>query len=344
MLNMYKLLIIIISVSLILFFWPPKYYYGKKSDHFDGTKFFDPNIKHKPSFWKFLKWKVLDSKANWPDSVDSINSIPQNRVYGNKIVVTNVGHTTFLIQTQGINILTDPVWSQRASPVSWAGPKRVSTPGIIFDDLPDIDVIWISHNHYDHLDLKTIEKLWKKYKPKIITPLGNDTIIKNYNPDIDVEAYDWGDSVEITKTIKMHLSPMQHWSARGLFDHNRALWAAVTIETPAGNIYFVGDSGYGTGRYFKQDYKKFGSYLLAILPMGAYEPRNFMKYQHMNPEEMVKAHIDLNAKNTIPCHYDVFQLTNEPFTDAIIKLKNAMKKHNINNIHVLNIGEVWTNN
>lgn len=317
-----------------------QYYKGPKSHNFDGTHFYGPEYRKNNNFWEFLKWQFSGKSIPWPKKVEVKHyAIPDSQVNGGTIKITNVGHVTFLIQTQGVNILTDPVWSNRASPFSFIGPKRIIDPGVKFENLPKIDVVWISHNHYDHLDLRTIDKLWKKFKPRIITPLGNDTIIKSYNKDIKVEAYDWYDKVSITQDVTLHLSPMHHWSARGLFDRNKALWSALTIETSAGNIYFVGDSGYGNGRYFKNDYKKFGPYRVALLPMGAYEPRWFMKHSHMNPEEFILAHIDLNRPLTIPSHYDVFKLTDEARGDALIKLAEAKKKHSINNnIKILEVG------
>lgn len=316
------------------------YYNGEKSDHFDGKRFFDPEVRDEKKFSSFLKWQLTKKSFPWPERVDVESyNVPPQRIYGNNLRLTNVGHVTFLIQTQGINILTDPVWSERASPVTFAGPKRVIDPGIKFEDLPPIDVIWVSHNHYDHLDLSTIERLWQSHKPRIITPLGNDTIIKSINQEISVEAYDWEDSIVINENVKLHLSPMQHWSSRKIFDRNKALWAALTIETKGGNIYFIGDSGYGNGRYFKRDKEKFGEYRLALMPMGAYEPRWFMKYAHMNPEEFVLSHIDLGKPFSIPSHYDVFKLTDEARGAASIALKEAMQKYKVSNIKELKVGE-----
>lgn len=298
----------------------------KVSDHFDGIRFFDPELNSNKNFLDFLKWRLTSKSSNWPDKI--INNqldIPPSRVMGHDLRVSYVGHVTFLLQTNGINILTDPVWSDRASPVSFAGPKRVKDPGIKFENLPPIDVVWVSHNHYDHLDLATLDMLWEKHKPRIITPLGNDKIIRKHNSQIEVEVYDWKEKVVINDHINFHIEPMQHWSARGLFDKNKALWAALNIETKSGNIYFVGDSGYGEGRYFKRAKEKFGKFRLALLPMGAYEPRWFMKYAHMNPEDMIRAHIDLGKPFTIPSHYDVFKLTDEPMGESLINLEKAKK-------------------
>lgn len=318
-------LIAIVLFAYFLFSYT-NYYNGKISNHFDGNRFFDPEFNNNKNFLDFLKWRFTEKSSIWPEKVQNNQfDLPPERVMGSDLRVSYVGHVTFLIQTQGLNILTDPVWSERASPVSFAGPKRVLEPGIKFEHLPPIDLVWISHNHYDHLDLKTIEFLWEKHKPRIITPLGNDTIITNYNPNIKVEAYDWGEQVIISNDVKFHIEPMQHWSARGMFDRNKALWAALNIETKSGNIYFVGDSGYGNGRYFKKAKEKFGNFRLALLPMGAYAPRWFMQYAHMNPEDMVKAYIDLGKPFTIPSHYDVFKLTDEPRGEALIHLEKARK-------------------
>lgn len=318
-----------------------KYYDGDISDHFDGKRFFDPTYERDRGAFDFLKWQFSREKNYWPsDKLADSNSIPPKRVDGSELLVTNVGHVTYLIQTEGLNILTDPVWSERASPVSFAGPKRVVSPGIKFEDLPPIDIVLISHNHYDHLDLDTIHKLWLNHKPKIITPLGNDTIIKSKDKAIEVEAYDWGDKIIISEDITINLDPMQHWSARGIFDRNKALWAAFTIQTPNGNIYFVGDSGYGKGEHFKNARNKYGSFRLALLPIGAYNPRWFMSFAHMNPEEAVLAYIDLGEPHFIPGHYDVFKLTDEPYGEALKLLEEASIKYNTGlNIKPLKIGE-----
>lgn len=307
-----------------------KYYKGKPSTHFNGIKFFDPEANFKKTFWDVLKWHFTRKPSAWPDKVPlEVFDVPPKRVMGSELRISNVGHVTFLIQTEGLNILTDPVWSERVSPFQFVGPKRVIAPGIKFEDLPPIDVVWVSHNHYDHLDLETLDRLWKAHKPRIMVPLGNETIIKKYNPKIAVEAFDWGEKVTVGDKLSFHFEPMQHWSARGLLDRNKALWAALNIKTPAGNIYFIGDSGYGEGRYFKKAKEKFGQFRVALLPMGAYEPRWFMKYAHMNPEDMVKAYIDLGEPFTIPSHYDVFKLTDEPWGSSLADLEKAKEKLNV---------------
>ena len=163
-----------------------------------------------------------------------------------------VGHASWLIQTAGLNILVDPVWSERASPFTWAGPKRHNDPGIAFEALPKIDIVLVSHGHYDHLDIATLSKLSAKFSPRVITPLGNDVTMRAADSAIRAEAFDWQDRVELGNGVAVTLVPTRHWSARGLFDRNKALWASFVLETPAGKIYIVCDSGYGDGRHFRR--------------------------------------------------------------------------------------------
>ncbi len=159
---------------------------------------------------------------------------PPPQVNGGKVRLSYVGHVSWLIQTAGLNILIDPVWSERASPVSFAGPKRVNDPGIPFDNLPPIDVVLVSHGHYDHLDVRTLSKLSAKFSPRVITPLGNDVTMKSSDGAIRAEAFDWNDRVEIGNGVAVSLVATRHWTARGLFDRNKALWASFVLETPAG--------------------------------------------------------------------------------------------------------------
>ncbi len=200
-----------------------------------------------------------------------------------------VGHASWLIQTAGQNILVDPVWSERASPFSFAGPKRHNDPGIAFDALPPIDAVLVSHGHYDHLDVATLSRLAAKFSPRVITPLGNDVTMRAADSAIRAEAFDWHDRVDLGNGLAVTLVSTRHWSARGLFDRNKALWASFVLETPAGKIYIVCDSGYGSGVHFRRVREAHGPLRAAILPIGAYEPRWFMKDQHMNPEDAVKA-------------------------------------------------------
>lgn len=320
------------------------YYTGPVSDHFDGQRFFNPGKPLEKSFGRFLKWRLTGERKPWPPYRDLAQyDSPPTRVEGDELRVSMVGHATLLIQTNGLNILTDPIWSERASPLSWLGPKRIVPPGIRFAELPPIDVVLISHNHYDHLDLETISRLWRRYKPRIIVPLGNDWIIHHHDDTIRSESYDWGDEVRISDQVTIALEPMHHWSAWSTGDHNEALWAAFIISTPGGNIYFVGDSGYGAGDYFRAAQQKYREFRLALLPIGAYTPRWFMAYGHMDPREAVLAFHELGEPWVVPTHYQVFPLADDGYDDPMKDLARVLSGDRAaeKSFHPLLPGEAW---
>jgi L-ascorbate metabolism protein UlaG (beta-lactamase superfamily) len=234
-----------------------------------------------------------------------------------------------LIQTGGLNILVDPVWSIRASPFSFAGPKRHNDPGIAFEALPKIDVVLVSHGHYDHLDVATLSQLAAKFSPRVITPLGNDVTMRDADDKIRSQAFDWHQRVELGDGVAVTLVPTRHWSARGLFDRNKALWASFVLETPVGKLYVVCDSGYGEGRHFRRVAEAHGPFRLAILPIGAYEPRWFMKDQHMNPSDAVKALADCGAARALAHHHGTFQLTDEAIDAPVEALSAALDEAKI---------------
>jgi L-ascorbate metabolism protein UlaG (beta-lactamase superfamily) len=290
------------------------YYSGPVSDHFDGQKFFNPGGDGPRSFSDFLKWQFGERAAEWPPSLPSPHPAdrPPARVLGADLRVTFIGHASFLLQTGGLNILLDPHFSERASPVSFAGPRRVNPPGIAFDDLPKIDCVLVSHNHYDHLDTATLHRLWDRDRPRIITPLGNDTIIREGRPDVAVTAGDWGDRLTLGEGVTITLEPAQHWSARGMFDRLHALWCSFVIESAWGKCWFAGDTGFGDGRVFRAIRAKHGEMRLGLIPIGAYAPRWFMRYQHADPEDAVKIFQLLGCEHAIGYHWGTFKLTNEP--------------------------------
>nr|WP_238539253.1 MBL fold metallo-hydrolase [Halomonas sp. KM-1] len=253
-----------------------------------------------------------------------------------------VGHATILIQVAGVNILTDPVYSRRTSPVSFAGPQRVNEPGIRFEDLPPIDLVLVTHSHYDHLDLATLERLHAIHDPLVITPLGNDTIILNAIPAMRVHAQDWGDVTE-WGPVAIHCEPAHHWSARSLWDRRMALWASFVVETPAGNIYHVGDTGFHSGINYRAAREKHGGFRLANLPIGAYEPRWFMQSQHQNPEEAVQGMMLCGARNAIGHHWGSFQLTDEAVEQPRQDLHAALSRAAISQerFRALLPGDAW---
>jgi len=310
------------------------------SDHSDGRRFhnLDPKAKLLGLLYS-IKWRLTSKREKWPESVpNEYEDLPPSRVEGDKIRVSFIGHATFLIQTQSLNILTDPVYSERCSPFSFVGPKRVSKPGIQLEKLPKIDVIMISHNHYDHMDIDTLKELTKNANPKIIVPLGNAHIIKKHLPNADVKELDWHDDIEVAKGVKVYLEPAQHWSARGIFDLNESLWGTFVVGTKKGQICFVGDTGYDQA-IFKSIATKFPDIRLSLIPIGAYEPRWFMKSVHMNPEEAAKAHLDLNSRRSIASHFITFQLADEGYDKPVIALEEAKKKLRIDNFDALKIGQ-----
>ena len=321
---------------------PNRYYDGPISDHFDGIQFYDLEGVQPKSIGDLMRWWTSGKRSVWPVWLPSpYSDRPPARVVGDRLRITYVGHASVLLQAGGRNVLIDPVWSERASPLRFAGPKRVNDPGIPFEFLPAIDAVLITHCHYDHLDLATLSRLAAVHRPRVIVPLGNDTIIRHHEPRISTEAYDWGGRA-IIEPLSISLVPSRHWSARTLFDRNRALWASFLIDTPVGRIYHVGDSGYGDGRHFRSAQRD-GAIRLAVLPIGAYEPRWFMREQHMNPEEAVIAFRDTGAELALAHHHGTFQLTDEPIDAPERELIRALTNANIPlaRFRVLKPGQVW---
>jgi L-ascorbate metabolism protein UlaG (beta-lactamase superfamily) len=304
-----------------------RYYDGPITEHFDGMRFFDPHGVPPKSPVDLLRWWTSNGRTKWPTwSPSPFSDRPPRRVDGTSLRVS-----------------IDPVWSERVSPVTFAGPKRVNEPGIGFDALPPIDVVLVSHCHYDHLDVPTLAALMTPHRPRIITPLGNDAIMRAGDGSIRAEAYDWDAQVRLAPYVAVTLAPMRHWSARGVLDRNKALWAAFVIETPAGRVYHVGDSGYGDGKHFLNARKRYGPFRLAILPIGAYEPRWFMRDQHMNPEESVRAFRNCGADFALAHHHGTFQLTDEAIDAPEQALTQARRAAGITaeKFRILRPGEVW---
>jgi L-ascorbate metabolism protein UlaG (beta-lactamase superfamily) len=321
------------------------YYTGPISDHFDGTYFFNPEGEAPLGFRELMRWQFGGGRTAWPKNVSSPfpQAKPDDRIEGNDLRVTMVGHATLLIQVAGLNILTDPVWSPRTSPFSFIGPKRVVAPGIAFDDLPPIDIVVVTHNHYDHLDLATLKRLHEEYNPHIITPLGNDTIIRRALSEAKISTMDWGGQMSIRDGITIDCEPCHHWSARTSRDRRMALWAAFVISTPAGKIYHIGDTGFHNGINYRAAAEKHGPFRLANLPIGAYEPRWFMKAQHQNPQEAVEGFQLCHAAYAVGHHFGTVQLTNEGIEEPVRALEVALKGQGVapERFRALRAGEVF---
>ncbi len=304
------------------------YYSGASSDHFDGERFFNPDHPSTDRGLRdLLRWRFKETSVPWPAEVPGKQIVPAPRVDG--LRATLVGHATVLIQSTGLNVLTDPLWSQRASPFGFAGPKRVIAPGIAFDDLPPIDVVLLSHNHYDHLDIDTLRRLHAAHKPLIVTPLGNDATIRAAIADARIATGDWWQRIEINDSASATLVPAYHWSARGTGDRRMALWGGFMLHTSAGTTYFAGDTAYGNGNIFRQMRERLGTPDLALIPIGAYAPRWFMRDQHANPDEAVRILLDLGARTAMGIHWGVFKLTDEAREEPAQRLHDALRQRGL---------------
>ena len=296
-----------------------------KSDHYDGSKFFNLEATSDKSFFQVLKWKLTSSPEEWPELVENKNFPTPVLDPRDRSILTFINHATYLITLPGLNILTDPVFSERVSPVNFAGPKRVRRPGIEFENLPPIQVVLISHCHYDHMDKESLLRLETKYHPLFLVPLGEEPRLRDWGL-ANVKELDWWQEHKVQETV-ITMTRVQHWSSRTLWDKRETLWGGFYIQSPSASIYFAGDTGYGN--HFTETKLKLGSPDVALLPIGAYEPRWFMKEMHMNPQEAVQAHLDLGAKVSLPMHFGTFQLTDEGFHEPVENLKSALEKKSL---------------
>jgi len=245
---------------------------------------------------------------------------------GLDVRVTWVGHSTVLIQSEGLNILTDPIWSERASPVSWAGPRRRTAPGLRLEDLPRIDLVLLSHNHYDHLDLPTLRELHRVHAPRILAGLGVTRLLVEHGIT-GGEELDWWQAVRLSPRVRVTFVPAQHFSGRGLFDRDRSLWGGFVLEAPDGPIYFAGDTGFGP--HFRQIRERFGPVRLALLPIGAFQPTWFMRYAHTSPDEAIEAHLVLGAHRSLAIHHGTFPLADDGQDEPREALERALARRGL---------------
>lgn len=336
---MYMLLPSFVLAGLILMIssCAPRYK-GPVTDHFNGKKFFNPGQAER-STGSLLKWLLNRDKGPWPEQPDAfVGARPATRIEGDSLVLTFVNHSTFLIQTNGLNILTDPVWSKRVGPTSWLGIKRKRPPGLRFEELPPIDVVLLSHNHYDHLDLPTIEKLVKAHNPLFVTPLGVSYLPKSVDGRTSREL-DWNDTLKVNDKLWLTCTQAQHFSNRGMTDRDETLWCGYLLHTSFGTTYFCGDSGYGP--HFKQIGElagrdsTAGPIKLALLPIGSYRPEWFMAPVHVSPVGSVQAFLDLNATQAVGIHFGTFQQGDDGLFEPANDLRKALQEKNIPEVRFL---------
>jgi len=296
---------------------------SQKSDHFDGRRFLNPSGAAGQPL-RAVARMLLEPRTRWPARINEPLQRPPG-LDGAAAVVTFIGHSTFLIQTAAGNILTDPMYSQRASPLSVLGPQRVRQPAVLFDELPPISTVLLSHNHYDHCDLRTLGMLAERFDPVVVTPLGNGALVRSSGIR-RIEELDWWQDSK-TSALPLTLTPAQHFSARSPLDRNRALWGGFMLAASRARIFFAGDTAYAG--FFHDIRLRLSPIDLALLPIGAYEPRWFMQPVHMNPAEAVQAHLDLGAPETVGMHFGTFQLTTEGIDEPLRALEDACRVKNI---------------
>ncbi|HCB75897.1 MAG TPA: Zn-dependent hydrolase [Sphingomonas bacterium] len=310
-----------LAAAIVPAFLDRIYYRGAESGHFDGERFFNPDgddTARVPGggnragfFWRRL---TGEGEAAWPASVavrpatKAELALPSSGGGAPSMRATWIGHASVLVQTPGLNILTDPVWAERTGP-SGFGPKRTTAPGIALADLPKIDLIVVSHNHYDHLDLTTLKRLWERDRPAIVTSLGNGAILRSAG--IQATELDWGRAASV-RSARVHVVRNHHWGSRWFADRNRALWSAFVVELPGGNLFFAGDTGFGDGEW-PREAAAIGPIRLALIPIGAFrfQPGEMVTGSHIGPREAVRVWDRLGRPTAMPIHWGTFKLSAE---------------------------------
>lgn len=311
-----------LAVTIVPRYLDRIYYHGPDSGHYDGERFFNPdgedtvrvpgNRRGGRAGFLWRQATGADGRPEWPDRVAVHKDMPPARVDGGAMRATWVGHATVLVQANGLNILTDPIWSEVAGPFGLAGPRRTAPPAIDFDKLPKIDLVLVSHNHYDHLDLPTLKQLWARDKPAIITSLGNDTILRSAG--IEARGLDWGERAELRPGVEVIVNRNHHWGSRWFTDRNRALWSSFVVTLPGGNLFFAGDTGAGDYKWADQA-ASYGPIRLAILPIGAFrfQEGEMRTGSHIGPGEAIKLWNRMGRPTTLPMHWGTFRLSWEGY-------------------------------
>ncbi len=303
-------------------------YSGAETENFNGSKFYNRTGYEEKTSRELIKWLFTRKPGEWTEKrADDVKfgEKPASRISDSTQVITYINHSTFLIQTDSLNIITDPVYSKRVSPVSFAGPKRMRPPGIRFEDLPDLDIVLISHNHYDHLDIATLKRVHEMFDPLFITPLGVDLYL-NQKGITKTVSLDWWESHPVSNQVLISAVEAQHFSSRGMFDRDKTLWAGFVIESQSGNIYFAGDTGYNN--FFKKIGEDYAPIKTALIPIGAYIPRWFMSPVHIDPAQALQIHKEVGAELSIGMHYGTFPLADDGEDDPLNDFEAAKKDEN----------------
>ncbi len=292
-------------------------YRGPLSDHFDGKLFHNIQPFQEQAVEDVIAWQFRRGRGEWQREYPPPAPAPPRKVGGRSMRATFVNHATVLIQMDDLNILTDPVFSERVGPAPWLGQRRYRPPGVRFEDLPPIDVVLLSHDHYDHFDIPTLQRLARRFHPKIITGLGNAELLRAAGIG-GGEEIDWWQSTSLADGVNVRAVPVQHWSGRTLSDHCRRLWAGFVIEGRQDTVLFAGDTGWG--RFYDLIHRRYARFRLAILPIAPFIPRWYMHRKHQSPADAVHAAQLLHAATSIPIHWGTFELGDDGRHEAVDSL------------------------
>lgn len=298
-----------------------------QKSHYNGDRFQNPWVTHSKGFRDFLKWQWTRQRPEWPEKV-TYNTLDRDQfqeLKPHELEIYFIHHATYLIRIGNVNIITDPVFSTRASPVEFAGPKRVHDLAITIEEMPKIDVVLISHNHYDHLDLNSLKLIKKEFDPLFVVPLKNGPLLESIQIS-KIQQMDWWDRLQIEGSeIAITLTPALHWSARGIFDRNKALWGGFSLHKKEEHlVYFAGDTGYAP--FFIDIRERLGSPRVSLLPIGASEPRWFMQEYHMNAQDAIQAYKDLKTQQAVAAHWGSFNLSDELIDQPKLSLAKELAK------------------
>ena len=315
--------------------WAAPGHRGAPSDHFDGREFSNLGQRDVHSVATAMRLFAFSHREAWHHR-DITPSVPPKRVGPGELRITFVNHATMLVQFDGLNVLTDPVYAEVAGPLSFAGVRRLHDPGVALADLPPIDAVLVSHNHYDHMDMTTLRTLSHAFAPRILAGLGSKHLLEEHGV-LGGEDLDWWETTELAPGARVTAVPVRHWSRRGVGDTDNTLWCGFVIETSRGPVYFAGDTGFGP--HFRMAYERFGAMRAAMLPIGAYEPESFMHISHMSPDEALEAHQQLASRLSIAMHFGTFQLAFEDQGEAEARLRSEADRRGIPGFVVLEPGE-----